>query len=260
MKPLDEPLTWFVALFFLLLPSSEMMVGSSSPTAPTDDYLCLSEIIISTPLPYDEAEVAAARRKAESAREAIRQGASFADTAKKFSDGPSAANGGELGFFKHGQLAKSIEDKVFAMKVGDVSDVIRTKQGFAILKVTECGLPTGMRGASGSVEIIGGTQGIDFGPYIRRITKQINENWYSQIPASAQDNNGEVTIECAITADGNLTNSRLVAGSGNEVLDRAAWRGLELSSPFPRLPSHYTGPILTLRLHFHYNPIKNVLK
>ena len=42
-----------------------------------------------------------------------------------------------LGYFKRGTLAKQIEDKTFDMKAGDVSDVIRTKQGFVILKVTE---------------------------------------------------------------------------------------------------------------------------
>jgi peptidyl-prolyl cis-trans isomerase SurA len=42
-------------------------------------------------------------------------------------------------------LAKELEDKVFAMKAGEITDVIRTKQGFVILKVTEhqeAGIPT----------------------------------------------------------------------------------------------------------------------
>ena len=61
----------------------------------------------------------------------------FEDIAKKYSDGPSAADGGALGIFKRGQLAKELEDKTFAMKAGDVTDVIRTKQGYVILKVVE---------------------------------------------------------------------------------------------------------------------------
>ncbi len=67
----------------------------------------------------------------------IRKGASFEDIAKKNSDGPTAAQGGDLGYFKRGTLAKELEDKTFAMKPGDVTDVIRTKQGFVILKVAE---------------------------------------------------------------------------------------------------------------------------
>ena len=51
--------------------------------------------------------------------------------------GASAADGGQLGVFKRGQLAKELEDKTFAMKPGEVSGVIRTKQGYVILKVME---------------------------------------------------------------------------------------------------------------------------
>ncbi len=61
----------------------------------------------------------------------------FEDVAKKYSDGPSAADGGALGIFKRGKLAKELEDKTFAMKAGEVTDVIRTKQGYVILKVVE---------------------------------------------------------------------------------------------------------------------------
>jgi len=110
----------------------------------------LSEILVSTdPKPNETADEAhrleTAKAKAEGLLEQIRKGAKFADVAKKNSDGPSAAQGGDLGFFQHGQLAKELEDKTFAMKAGDVSDVIRTKQGFVILKVAlhhNTGVPT----------------------------------------------------------------------------------------------------------------------
>src|SRR6476469_9578439 len=49
----------------------------------------------------------------------------------------AAAQGGDLGYFKRGALAKELEDKTFGMKAGDVSDVVQTKQGFVILKVAE---------------------------------------------------------------------------------------------------------------------------
>ena len=87
---------------------------------------------------YDEAgALAAAQAKASDLLEQIRKGASFEDVAKKHSDGPTAAQGGDLGMFKRGMLAKELEDKTFAMKAGDVSDVIRTKQGYVILKVNQ---------------------------------------------------------------------------------------------------------------------------
>jgi peptidyl-prolyl cis-trans isomerase SurA len=85
----------------------------------------------------DEASLSAAEAKANDLLKQIRAGASFDDIAKKNSDGPSAADGGALGMFKRGQLAKELEDRTFAMKSGDVTDVIRTKQGYVILKVED---------------------------------------------------------------------------------------------------------------------------
>jgi peptidyl-prolyl cis-trans isomerase SurA len=85
----------------------------------------------------DEAALTAAETKANDLLKQIRDGANFEDIAKKYSDGPSANDGGALGMFKRGQLAKELEDKTFAMKSGDVTDVIRTKQGYVILKVLD---------------------------------------------------------------------------------------------------------------------------
>ena len=83
------------------------------------------------------AALAAAEAKANDLLKQIRAGASFEEVAKKNSDGPSAAQGGDLGAFKRGSLAKELEDKTFAMKTGELTDVIRTKQGYVILKVTD---------------------------------------------------------------------------------------------------------------------------
>jgi peptidyl-prolyl cis-trans isomerase SurA len=92
-----------------------------------------------------DAALAAAQAKAQDLLDQIRKGGNFEDLAKKQSDGPSAAQGGDLSYFKRGVLAKELEDRVFALKAGEVTDVIRTKQGFVILKVTEhqmAGAPT----------------------------------------------------------------------------------------------------------------------
>jgi peptidyl-prolyl cis-trans isomerase SurA len=107
----------------------------------------LSEILVSTqkapptdknaPADPDPQQLVAAEAKAKDLLDQIQKGAKFEDVAKKSSDGPTAAQGGDLGEFKRGVLSKELEDKTFAMKPGEVSDVIRTKQGFVILKVTE---------------------------------------------------------------------------------------------------------------------------
>jgi peptidyl-prolyl cis-trans isomerase SurA len=85
----------------------------------------------------DAAALSAAEAKANDLLKQIHDGGNFEDIAKKSSDGPSAAEGGALGMFKRGQLAKAIEDKTFAMKAGDVTEVIQTKQGYVILKVID---------------------------------------------------------------------------------------------------------------------------
>ncbi len=99
----------------------------------------LSEILVSTEQAGDDPQkIDAAKAKAEDLLKQIRAGASFEDIAKKNSNGATAAQGGDLGEpFERGKLAKQLEDLTFGMKKGDVSDVIRTKQGFVILKVTE---------------------------------------------------------------------------------------------------------------------------
>ncbi len=93
-----------------------------------------------------EAALAAAQAKAQDLLDQVRKGAKFADLAKKYSDGPSAKDGGDLGSpFKRGTLSKELEDKVFALKTGEVTDVVRTKQGYVFLQVTEhqmAGIPT----------------------------------------------------------------------------------------------------------------------
>jgi peptidyl-prolyl cis-trans isomerase SurA len=99
----------------------------------------LSEILVSTEKlePGDQAGVAAAQQKAQQLLEQVRGGTAFDEVAKKNSDGPTAAQGGDLGYFKRGTLARELEDKTFAMKSGEITDVVRTKQGFLILKVTD---------------------------------------------------------------------------------------------------------------------------
>jgi peptidyl-prolyl cis-trans isomerase SurA len=97
----------------------------------------LSEILIATPNPDDSVQVAAAQKKADDIAAKLKSGADFAELAKTESGGPTAAQGGDLGEFKRGQLAKTLEDQTFDLKPGEYTQPIRTKQGYVILKVTE---------------------------------------------------------------------------------------------------------------------------
>ena len=100
------------------------------------ERVCLSEVLIAARESDSSAQIAEAKHKADQVREAVRLGGAFADLVAANSQGPSAAQGGALGCFKRGVLAKSLEKLVFQMKVGEVSDVIHTKQGWVLLQVT----------------------------------------------------------------------------------------------------------------------------
>jgi peptidyl-prolyl cis-trans isomerase SurA len=89
-------------------------------------------------------QIAAARAKADELLAKLKSGTKFDELARQYSNGPTAQQGGDLGYFKRGMLAKEIEDQTFALKVGQNTDIIQTKQGFLILKLldhTQAGLP-----------------------------------------------------------------------------------------------------------------------
>jgi len=83
-------------------------------------------------------QVEAARVKAVALMEEARKpGTNFAELAKKKSEGPSAADGGDLGFFRRGVMVAEFEKAAFTLPVGGISDPIRTKFGWHVLKVEE---------------------------------------------------------------------------------------------------------------------------
>lgn len=97
----------------------------------------LSEILIPTAADAKDDIVAQAQAKANDVAAKVQAGGKFEDLAKTYSGGPTASQGGDLGLFKRGALAKVLEDKTFALKAGEATAPIRTRQGFVILKVTE---------------------------------------------------------------------------------------------------------------------------
>ncbi|MFH1848187.1 MAG: peptidylprolyl isomerase [Candidatus Omnitrophota bacterium] len=65
------------------------------------------------------------------------EGADFDEMAKKYSKGPNADNGGDMGYRSEGELLKEIEQEVFRLGEGQVSNVIATEPGFYIFKVVD---------------------------------------------------------------------------------------------------------------------------
>ncbi len=79
-----------------------------------------------------------AKEKAEGILKDLRGGADFVELAKNFSDDGSAINGGDLGFFPRGSgLSSEVEDATFALEEGQISDIVKDKQGYNIIKLED---------------------------------------------------------------------------------------------------------------------------
>jgi len=57
----------------------------------------------------------------------------FAELAREHSDCSSHSNGGDLGFFKPGQMQKPFEDATYALNVGQISDIVSTESGVHLI-------------------------------------------------------------------------------------------------------------------------------
>jgi peptidyl-prolyl cis-trans isomerase SurA len=109
------------------------------------ESVTLNEILIPTPENATDAQISDAAAKANAIEQQLKSGADFATLAKQDSAGPTAQQGGDLGAFHRGALAKVLEDQTFSLPVGGYTQPIRTRQGYVILKVTQHipgGIPT----------------------------------------------------------------------------------------------------------------------
>ncbi len=96
-----------------------------------------SHILIKVEPTADDATKAAARKKIEDLQQKLRAGGDFAELAKENSEGPSNVRGGDLGYFKRGQMVKPFEDVAYSMKIDEVSDLVETRFGYHLIKVSD---------------------------------------------------------------------------------------------------------------------------
>jgi peptidyl-prolyl cis-trans isomerase SurA len=95
------------------------------------------DIYIAVKAGASPADEAAAKAKAETAQRRVQAGESFAVVARDLSDGPSAHEGGDLGYIRRGSMVVAIEQAAFTLKPGTVSDLIRLPSGFHMVMVED---------------------------------------------------------------------------------------------------------------------------
>ena len=101
----------------------------------------LAQILVAVPPSGSQGEAAAAREKIIEARKKAIAGEDFAQLAKEYSDDESKAQGGQLGVFAPDDIMDEILASVRKTPPGGITDVVRTKHGFHILKVEQHDIP-----------------------------------------------------------------------------------------------------------------------
>src|SRR5690625_1787203 len=113
--------------------------GSGPAAGPQDELVELSQIVIRVPESAGIGAERELRAKAESIMQELNSGADFATLAASFSDGDEALSGGHMGTRPLEGWPDIFVEAVRDLSPGQVSDIIRTGQGFHILKVTNRG-------------------------------------------------------------------------------------------------------------------------
>jgi parvulin-like peptidyl-prolyl isomerase len=93
--------------------------------------------LIAIPQDADDLLVEALRYKGEMILERLHRGEDFGKLAQLYSNDVTAKNGGDLGYFKRGELLPEFERVTVNLEPGQISGLVRTKVGFHIIKVTE---------------------------------------------------------------------------------------------------------------------------
>jgi len=96
-----------------------------------------SHILIKVEPKFDESQKAEARKKIETIQQKLKEGQDFAALAKEFSECPSSEKGGDLGYFRRGQMVKPFEDAAFSLEPNKTSDIVETMFGYHLIKTID---------------------------------------------------------------------------------------------------------------------------
>lgn len=99
-----------------------------------DEMVRVSHILL--PVSGDDKKADFIREQAEEILSKLRSGADFGEVARKYSGGPRADQGGDLGYYEKGQMLPKLDEEAFSLEVGEESEVIKTELGYHIIKCT----------------------------------------------------------------------------------------------------------------------------
>ena len=101
------------------------------------DEIRVRQILVAFPDGGDISSRGEALLRIQSIQDRIRQGENFAALALEYSDDPSKARGGDLGYLERNQMISSFADAAFSLKPGQVSDIVETRFGYHLVKVMD---------------------------------------------------------------------------------------------------------------------------
>ncbi|MCA1743587.1 MAG: SurA N-terminal domain-containing protein [Desulfovibrionales bacterium] len=107
-----------------------------------DEQVSARHILIAVDQNASQEEKDQALASINEIKDKLDQGADFAALASEYSDGPSAADGGDLGKFGRGQMVPEFEEVAFSLEPGVVSEPVQTQFGWHLIKVEE-NIPAG---------------------------------------------------------------------------------------------------------------------
>ncbi len=127
----------------------ETELGREAREASSGSEYRLAHILVAVPPQSTPEQTEARRRRAVEALAQLRRGANFAQVAAQYSDAPDALQGGNLGWRDSGRLPSLFLEMIQRMQAGDVSDIMKSPNGFHIVKLLE---KRGKAAAGGGVE------------------------------------------------------------------------------------------------------------
>jgi peptidyl-prolyl cis-trans isomerase SurA len=107
-----------------------------SPGDKADEYR-LSHVLVQVPEQATPEELKLRRARAEAAVAALKQGTDFRQVAASYSDAPDALQGGDMGWRPAGRLPSIFLQTLKSMKVGEVSDILRSPAGYHVVKLID---------------------------------------------------------------------------------------------------------------------------